>query len=317
MLTKMKYFLIILFSLPLSGRAHPGIGIVLDSKNNVYYSDLRNVWKIRNGVQTLLIPNVHTHELYIDANDKLYGEDGYYDSALDKHFHYLWSYRPHGQFDTIVSMRENYIQIDFSLTRDKFGNEYYLKRFIPPYTDHHHIYKRSLKGIETVFAEGDFKDVNWLYPQTDGGILYISQNTLYRVDVKGHTQIVKDKIGNAKPSFKFSGDNITIWSAWEDKTGLIYVAVFSDQEVKRIDLNGNLTTVYTSSENWTPLHGVFDKNNKLWILEGSDQNEMRVIEVTVLPLANNKVQDSPSTYLWLGLFALILITLFIILKKFK
>ncbi len=72
---KKLLFLIILF--PLFGQAHPGVGIVKDSKGNIYYTDLKQVWKITKGNKTVVVPDVHTHELYVDQNDNLYGEGGY------------------------------------------------------------------------------------------------------------------------------------------------------------------------------------------------------------------------------------------------
>ena len=75
----MKKLLLIIILLPFIGQAHPGIGIVKDSKGSIYYTDLKQVWKITNGNKTVVVPNVHTHELYVDKNDDLYGEGGYYD----------------------------------------------------------------------------------------------------------------------------------------------------------------------------------------------------------------------------------------------
>jgi hypothetical protein len=80
----MSKFLFILLLLPLTGYAHPGVGIVKDSKGNIYYTDLKQVWKITNGKRAVVVPDVHTHELYIDVNDNLFGEGGYYDDQADK-----------------------------------------------------------------------------------------------------------------------------------------------------------------------------------------------------------------------------------------
>lgn len=152
--------------------AHPGIGIVKDSKGNIFYTDLIQVWKITNGAKTVAVPNVHTHELYLDMHDNLFGSGGYYDDRAEKFYHYLWVYRPDGRIDTVVGMREEYIQQDFSLARDKKGNEYYLKRFLIPHTDTNHLYKKTPAGKETIYASGNFKNVNWLHPQDDGTLLY-------------------------------------------------------------------------------------------------------------------------------------------------
>jgi len=35
-----------LFLISVLGIAHPGIGIVKDSKGNIFYTDLKQVWKI-------------------------------------------------------------------------------------------------------------------------------------------------------------------------------------------------------------------------------------------------------------------------------
>jgi hypothetical protein len=44
--------------------AHPGIGIVKDSKGNIYYTDLAKVWKVTaSGEKSVVVDRVHTHEL--------------------------------------------------------------------------------------------------------------------------------------------------------------------------------------------------------------------------------------------------------------
>ena len=66
----MKKFLIsnFLFLVSISGLAHPGIGIVKDSKGNIFYTDLKQVWKIDyNEKKTAVVNDVHTHELNLPA----------------------------------------------------------------------------------------------------------------------------------------------------------------------------------------------------------------------------------------------------------
>ena len=292
-----KLYILLMF--PLIVQAHPGIGIVKDSKGNIYYTDLQKVWKITNGNRAVIIPDVHTHELYVDNNDNLYGEGGYYDEKSSKFYHYLWVYRANGKIDTVIGMKEAYVHQDFSLARDKSGNEYYVKRFLVPHTDTIHIYRKSPGKTETIFATGNFKNVNWLHPQDDGGLLYVVNNAIYRVDSSGNISLVKDQVGNEKPSFKFSGNNITMWGVWQDNAKNIYAAVFSDQAVKKIDANGNIKIVYKSSGNWAPLSGVFDNNNRLWVLEGSDKNDVRV------SLAESNVRSPGKTNLNLPIFIII------------
>ncbi|HEX6847764.1 MAG TPA: hypothetical protein VF144_12345, partial [Chitinophagaceae bacterium] len=72
--------------------AHPGIGIVKDSKGNIYYTDLSKVWKITlDGNRSVAVSGVHTHELYMDEQDNLYGEHLWYNGeSKDTWGHYVW-----------------------------------------------------------------------------------------------------------------------------------------------------------------------------------------------------------------------------------
>ena len=274
---KFILFCLAILLLPPKLWSHPGIGIVKDSKGTIYYSDLQQVWKISNGSKTIAVPHVHTHELYIDANDNLYGEYQFNNEAGDIFYHYLWRLQPNGMLDTILPTQQAFQQIDFSLARDRAGNEYYTKRFIRR-PDEAHIYRKDTAGNETVFARGNFKSVNWLHPQADGSVLFVQNNNVYRAAPNGTIIPIAKKIGNAKPSFHFSDNSITVWGVWQDDASHTYVAVFSDQAVKKISRDGIVSTYYQSKGAWAPIHGVFDNSGKLWVLESSDKNEIRAVQ---------------------------------------
>ncbi|MEK6565879.1 MAG: hypothetical protein AABZ41_04135, partial [Bacteroidota bacterium] len=62
----------------------------MDSQGNVYYTDLKHVWKLTpDGTKSIAIRNVHTHELYIDPQDNLYGEHLWYEGDATK----KWGHR--------------------------------------------------------------------------------------------------------------------------------------------------------------------------------------------------------------------------------
>ncbi|HSB94741.1 MAG TPA: hypothetical protein VLC28_16570, partial [Flavitalea sp.] len=242
--------------LPSSIKAHPGIGIVKDSKDNIYYTDLLQVWKITNGTKSVIVPNVHTHELYVDKDDNLFGEGLYYEARANKFYHYLWVYHPNGTIDTVVGIKQAYVDQDFSLTRDNNGNEYYVKKYGIS-IDTTHLYRRSVAGKETIVGTGNFAQVKWFHVLNNRDILYVQDNSILRIDSTGKTSLIKAGIGNKKLSFGFPGI-ITTWGLWTDNEQNIYAAVFSDQAVKKIDPNGSMTIVYESTGNWTPIHGIFD-----------------------------------------------------------
>lgn len=66
-MNKMKVISAVVLSISVSvATAHPGVGIVMDSKGNVFYTDLRHIWKIDNkGTRTIAVQNVHSHEIYL------------------------------------------------------------------------------------------------------------------------------------------------------------------------------------------------------------------------------------------------------------
>ncbi len=287
----LKILMFILVVLPFMGSAHPGIGMVKDNKNNIYYTDLQQVWKISNGQKTIVVPGVHTHELYIDKDDNLYGENMLGGSETsNKFFHYLWRLQPNGDLDTLEDLREAYINIDFSLARDLYGNEYYIKQFLKR-PDTNHIYKKYPGGKEVVLARGNFKGVTWLHPQKDESLLFVLHNNVYRVSKDGVVKELAKNIANEKPSFAFSGNSKTVWGVWQDDSNNVYVAVFSDQAVKKINSQGEVSDHYKTKGNWAPLYGLFDNKNRLWVLESSDKNEVRVTMAETKPniiKSNNK-----------------------------
>jgi hypothetical protein len=286
----MRKLLLLFILAPLVVFCHPGIAIVKDSKGNIYYSDLFKIYKISKGKTTVILPDIHTHELYVDAEDNLIGEDLHYDGT-SKFYHTLWRLNPSGKLDTLVNRKEAFISVDYAIARDNKDNEYYIKAFSTN-SDTTHIYKRSVDGKETLLATGNFKGVTWLHPQDDGSILYVHHNNVYRLTSDGNTHLIAKKIGNEKPSFPFSGNSITVWGAWQDAAENVYVAVFSDQTVKKISPSGKVSDYYKSDGNWAPNHGVFDNNGQLWLLESNDKNEIRAIQANPQQNASER-QRSP------------------------
>ena len=94
---------IIIFSIISTAKAHPGIGIVRDSRGNIFYTDLKQVWKIStDGSKTIAVPHVHSHELFIDPSDNVYGEHLWYNGEkLDTWGHYVWCLHANGKYTVI------------------------------------------------------------------------------------------------------------------------------------------------------------------------------------------------------------------------
>lgn len=310
-----RSLLLILF-IPFNAIAHPGIGIVKDSKGNIYYTDLEKVWKITNGKKTMVVSNMHTHELWIDRNDNLFGENQIYmDEGTNRFDHFLWVLRTDGRLDTVVKRTRAFVRNDYSLNRDADGNEYYVKEHTLD-KDVTHIYTRSVAGKEEIFATADVKGVNWIYPLKDGSVIYVSKNNIYKAKKGDTARLLISNIADAKPRFAAMSGPV-VYGMWEDKAGDIYVAVYSDQAIKKISADGSVRDVYRSAEHWGPTNGVFDNHGKLWVLETSDKNEVRVTEASDLSPLPAVEKEKSNTSLWLFISAgvTILIMVVVLLTK--
>ena len=123
---RLKLAALVLVVLVAAGRgwAHPGWGIVVDARGNVYYTDLKQVWKIApGGARSVVVSGVHTHELYLDAAGTLHGEHLWYDGARQKWGHYLWELTADGKLTRHPP--QSGFRTDVSFVRDSAGTMYW------------------------------------------------------------------------------------------------------------------------------------------------------------------------------------------------
>src|SRR5262249_15378417 len=72
---EMHCFLLAIATLAAPAWTHPAIGIVMDATGAVFYTDTAQVWRIApDGTKSVVLPGVHTHELWLDREGNLYGE---------------------------------------------------------------------------------------------------------------------------------------------------------------------------------------------------------------------------------------------------
>src|SRR5262249_36592889 len=153
----------------LRANAHPAVSVVFDSKGNLYYSDLKQVWRVApGGAQSVVVPGVHTHELYVDAQDNLYGENLWY--AAPKWMHEFWRRSPDGRIEKFVPAHETFKgEIDPSMVRDRAGNHYWADR------DHGAVMKNR-----DVFARGPFRDIRFMTATPEGTLFFVDTLDLMR-----------------------------------------------------------------------------------------------------------------------------------------
>src|ERR1044071_3205862 len=252
-------------------RAHPAVGIVRDRVGNVFYSDTARVWRINpQGVKSIAVDNVHTHELWLDAEGNLYGEHLWYEGDVThKWAHRVWKLAPNGTLSDLIparsGLREDYR--DFFFARDRNGVMYWVEKGPPA-----NIHKRAPGGPDQVLAQLSLSQAGWLSGMPDGDVLVADGSALYRINTTGQVDILSASLSE-------SHERYAIMGAWKDGTGNIYVADYGSSAVKKIDAAGHVSTAAASAPSWAPTGGLSAPDGSLWILENSKSNVQRVRHV--------------------------------------
>lgn len=244
--------------------AHPGIGIVKDSKGFIYYTDLKNVYRVnpRTMKETIAVHSVHTHELYIDNNDNLFGEHLWYNGdQLNTWGHFVWRLNNVGKLDSVIKPTVGFLD-NYSFNRDSAGNMYWVQRFTVS-----RFKMKSADGTISTIGEGKFKDIRWIYV-TKAGVIYFTDLTdLYKLDKKGKFTLLAKNLHERTSIFEYGSLKHNILGIWTDKDENIYIAVSGGQLVKKITQDGKVSHIAYSSGGWSPTGGIFDKEGNLWLLE--------------------------------------------------
>ena len=270
-------FLSFVFLMPAAARAHPAIGIVRDRDGNIFYSDIARVWRINpQGVKSIVVDNVHTHELWLDAEDNLYGEHLWYEGdATHKWGHRVWKLARNGTLSDLIPARSGFREDyrDFFFARDRNGVMYWVERGPPVETDRPvNIHKRAPGGPDQILAQISLHQAGWLSAMPDGEVLVADGPALYRINATGRVHLVSASLSESQ-------ERHAIMGAWKDDPGNIYVAVYGSSAVKKIDAAGHVSTVATSASSWAPTGGLSAPDGSLWILENSKSNVQRVRHV--------------------------------------
>jgi len=264
--------------------SHPGIGIVKDSKGNIFYSDLKHVWKIPagGGQKTVVVHNVHTHELHMDARDNLYGEHTWYNGEhLNTWGHYVWCLKSDGALVRVKDSTAGFLE-NYSFVQDIEGNMYWVERWKVS-----RFKKKTPGGQITTIAEGKFRDVRWMHCTKDGVIYFLDLEKLY-VLRNGKITLLADDLAESTTAFSFVGERHNPYGLWTDANENIYVAVFGGQLVKKITPSGKVTIFLHSTSPWSPTSGVFDHQGNLWLQEYSITNDCRVRKIERASLAGQQ-----------------------------
>lgn len=283
MIARMILILISVFYLGAVASAHPGIGLLYDGNEYIYYTDLQNIWKfnIRSGEKTILIPDVHTHEICMDTSYNIYGEHYWYISSNNTFKNYIWKFSAENGLKKIRSDQEGENN-DFSFIRDKQFNAYLFQKRNEQYE-----IKKEVNGEASVLYSNDFKDIGWKYLSKDGKLYFISQQSLYSLSPEQNLKMIAEDLSANRIPFSFVvNDHHNIYGIWEDDKNNIYVAIYGGREVKMISPDNKVKKLIRTSFFWSPLNGVFDKDKNLWLLEANVRGKVRLRKIAKEELNN-------------------------------
>ena len=264
----MKYLVVLtllFFAAP--GFAHPGWGIVIDGKGNVFYTDLKQVWKVApNGARTVAVGNVHAHELYLDSDGTLSGEHLWYDGTRGKWGHYIWELTADGR--TIRHVPREGFRTEVSFVRDQNGTMYWL--------DGARIMKRTvdgrvlqLAGIGRQLQAPGRAPGGILAVTRDGTVYVVSGGDLLRVTPDGRTlRLATGLDEHSWTSFMTQPWHYVMGLAI-DSDGNVYIANAGARKVKKVATGGKVTVVLQSRFPWSPT-GIAVRDRELYVLEYTD-----------------------------------------------
>jgi hypothetical protein len=278
--------------------AHPGVGIVEDSRGSVFFTDLKQVWRITpEGKKTVAVPDVHTHELCVDRDDNLFGEHLWYEGdATKKWGHRVWRLSPDGKLTDVIPSREGFLD-GYSFVRDRARNMYWAGR-----GEKTVVKKRSTDGKLRTHAAGDFRDVRWMTATAAGTLYLIDGGDLKRISSDGKVTTVATKLSEHDPAPSAASARHYQQGLWTDREGNVYVAITAERLVLKVGPDGIKTVIARSGESpkpaprlledqlkdnllrdepesWAPTGGMFDRGGNLWLLEYSSRNAVRAKKI--------------------------------------
>lgn len=285
--------------------AHPGIGMVYDGNSTIYYTDLEDIWKFDITVNeaSVLIPNIHSHELCLDSLGNLYGEHYFYVEKEQKFKNYIWKYSTESGF-SIIRKEQDGENTDFSFIRDaafnpiQFSQSGELTEII-----------RVIEDSSQVVTKQKFQDLRWKSISQYNELFLVDLHSLYRIGSANRLELIAKDLSETKFPFSFNDEKHNVYGVWSDEEKNSYVAIYGGRQIKRIDELKNIQTVYQSSFFWSPLNGLFDKEGQLWVMEGSLWGDTRILKIE-----QSEVLHSFGMWLWV-LFSLILLVSILMFKR--
>jgi hypothetical protein len=254
LLISLTNLLVAVFSISIM--AHPGSGIVVDRRGEVYFLDTGSgVWKIDLQGKLTQLPGPRFHWLTLDADDC-----------------FSTAHLPAGAAGDITRVGTSptlLVASDYPVAIGANGLLYY-----PSYTSGSGLQLMELtpanqtRMLTNLSAAGtrDLRWLNGLAAGSDGSLYYTEDDAIRRISARGEvsTVVAKPKIptcvsiaGSPRPMLR---------GLAADSNGTIYVAASGCGSLLKVSAGGQVTTVHQLQSPWTPTAVALFKDN-IYVLE--------------------------------------------------
>jgi len=236
--------------------AHPGSGIVVDRRGEVYFLDTGSgVWKIDLKGKLTHLPGPRFHWMAIDYDDC-----------------FSTAHLPTGARGDITRVGKSptlLVASDYPVAIGANGNLFY-----PSYTSGSGLQLMELTPADrttvltnlSAAGSGDLKWLNGLAAGADGALYYTEDNAIGRISSRGEVSTVVTNLsiptcvsipGSTRPMLR---------GLAADSQGNIYVAASGCGSVLKVSARGQVTTLHQLQSPWTPTAVALFEGN-IYVLE--------------------------------------------------
>jgi hypothetical protein len=252
--------------------AHPSWGIAVDRRGQVYFSDLRTVWKIdiHGKLSEFRAKGAgHVHELKVDEEGNVYGAENTYEAATERFFSAIWKMTPAGEQSYILAPTESPPK-GTSIWNDRSGNTY-LTAFYPD--DDLLVLKRARNGTVSTLVGNQraAQGYRQAIPYGAGGIAVVADGSIYfahganisKITAEGRFEAL-DR--NTSPDIVPGASKASYFGIATDAQGNVVAADYGKRRVIRVTPDKKLVPLLSVEKPWHPT-GVAVRGNDLYILE--------------------------------------------------